>query len=70
MKKFKVLADSISWIGNKAFKKNDIVTENDYPNHEELVRRGFLEEVKEIETPIEKEIETPKKTAPKRKTTK
>jgi hypothetical protein len=69
MKKFKVLADSISWIGAKAFKKNNIVTENDYPNHEELVRRGFLELVKEVEE-TEKPIEIPKKTTPKRKTTK
>lgn len=63
MKKFKVLTDSLSWIGAKSFKKNDIVSEQDYPNYAELVRRGFLEEVKEIETPI-------KKTAPKKKITK
>lgn len=54
MRKFKVLTDSLSWISNRSFKKGDIVTEKDYPNFDELINRGFLIEVKEIEeTPTE-----------------
>jgi len=54
MRKFKVLTDSLSWISNHSFKKGDIVTEKDYPNFDELINRGFLIEVKEVEeTPTE-----------------
>lgn len=64
MAKFKVLTDSLSWIKDKAKRKGEIVTDKDYPDYKELVRRGFLEEVKE-----EPKKEASKKTATTQKTT-
>lgn len=64
MAKYKVIALSVGGLGNKVFKLNDEVSENNFPkgHAEELVKKGFLAKAEEPKAP---KIEPPKVEDPK-----
>lgn len=64
MAKYKVIALSVGGLNKKIYNSNDIVTEENFPegNVPELVKGGFLEEIKDKAPKAEKSEKQTNKT--------